>query len=267
VKYTSREFKTNVNVSRTSPLKEFFVLSGGILAILIVIYVILGVCVDFIAPRLPFEVEQALGKPFEKIYANAEENEESQKLRQLVQSFVEVMPEKRMSFRVYLVNNRTVNAMALPGGNIVVFTGLMDEFESEKEIAFVLAHELGHFANWDHLTGLGRRLLLYSFLTLLVGSDNSLTDFIGQSLDGVQMKFSQHQETMADKYALDLMNRRYGQVTGAMEFMQKIAVKEKRGRLAYYFSTHPHPEVRIATIKSEIQRKGYLVRNENGVSP
>jgi len=259
MKYTPKELKGNVNVSHTSPIKDFFLLSGGVLAFLIVIYVILGFCVDLFAPLLSAETERTLGKPFEKIYAGAEKNEDSQKLWQLLKGLEEVMPEKREPFKVHLVKNRAVNAMALPGGNIVIYTGLWEEVNSDREIAFVLAHELGHFANRDHLKSLGRGLLLYSFLALVIGSDSSLTDFIGQSLAGVQMKFSQHQETMADKYALDLMNRRYGQVTGAMEFMQKVVAKEKRGYLAYYFSTHPHPETRLNIIKNEIQNKGYII--------
>lgn len=260
VKYTPKELKTNVNVTQTSPLKEFFILLGGVLGFLVIIYVILGFFVDFIAPRLPYRVEQALSRPFEYIFADAEKNKESEKLEQILRELIDVMPEKRGPYRVHLVNNKLVNAMALPGGNIIVFTGLMDEVESEKELAFVLGHELGHFANRDHLKGLGRGLLFYSLLSLLVGPDSSLTAMIGESLTGVQMKFSQHQEMMADTYALDLLNRRYDQVAGAMEFMEKLATKEKKGLLAYYFSTHPHPETRIANIKSEIRKRKQGVR-------
>jgi len=262
VKYTPKELKENVNVSHTSPIKEFFLLSGGVLTFLVVIYVILGFCVNLIAPLLSAETERTLGRPFEKIYAGAEKNEDSQKLWMLLKGLEEVMPEKKMPFKAHLVKNRAVNAVALPGGNIVIYTGLWEEVNSDEEITFVLAHELGHFANRDHLKSLGRGLLLYSFLAITIGSDSSLTNFIGQSLTGVHMKFSQNQETMADKYALDLMSRRYGQVTGAIEFMQKIAAKEKRGHLAYYFSTHPHPETRLDIMKKEIRENGYIIGSE-----
>ena len=259
MKYIPKELKGNVNVPHTSPIKDFFLLSVGVLVFLIVIYVILGFCVDLIAPHLSAETERALERPFEKIYAGAETTEESQKLCQLLKGLEKLMPEKRDPFKVHLVKNSAVNAMALPGGNIVIYTGLLKEVNSDREIAFVLAHELGHFANRDHLKVLGRGLVLYSVLALFIGSDSSLMDFIGQSLAGVHMKFSQRQETLADKYALDLMNRRYGKVTGAIEFMQKIAAKEKKGHLSYYFSSHPHPEARLNTIKSEIQKKGYII--------
>ena len=90
----------------------------------------------------------------------------------------------------------------------------------------------------------------------------SLKNIVGGELKGYTelLQDSRKQEAMADRYALDLMNRRYGQVSGAIEFMQKITAKEERGHLAYYFSTHPHPEKRLADIKSEIRKKGYTIR-------
>ena len=50
MKYTPREPKTNVNVSPTSPLREVFVLTGGLRIIVIVIYLLLGLAVDLLGP-------------------------------------------------------------------------------------------------------------------------------------------------------------------------------------------------------------------------
>ncbi len=253
LKYSPKELKTNVNVTQTSSLKEFFLLIGGVLAFLVIGYGALGFLVDLIAPRLPYKIEQALSGPFEHHFFDVKKSKESEELERVLGGLLDVMPGEVGPYRARLVDDNRVNAMALPGGNIIVFSGLMDEIESEEELAFVLGHELGHFANRDHLKGLGRGLVFYSLFVLLLGSDSLLTELIGGSLAGVQMKFSQHQEMMADMYALDLLNRRYDQVTGATGFMEKLVSKEKKGRLAYYFSTHPHPKTRMANIKSKIQ--------------
>ncbi len=257
LKYTPKESKTNVNVSQFSPLKDFFALLSGVLGILVALYLILGLCVDYIVPLLSAKAELVLASPFQEIYTDTEDNASSKKLQELLQGLVDAMPEKRLPYQVSLVNRELFNAMALPGGQIVVYSGLMDEIKSDHELAFVLAHELGHFVNRDHLKGLGRGLLLYTFLRLFIGPDNFATDFIGQSLVGVQMQFSQQQETAADLFALNLLHKRDGEVTGAISFMKKIAKREEGARFLNYFATHPHAEHRISTLKKEIENKGY----------
>jgi predicted Zn-dependent protease len=72
------------------------------------------------------------------------------------------------------------------------------------------------------------------------------------------MKFSQQQEKTADLWALDLLNRRYGHVSGVTDFFEKMSKKNKNGRIAYYFATHPYPQDRVKTLEEKIQRKGYF---------
>jgi Zn-dependent protease with chaperone function len=257
MKYSPRKLKKNVNISHTSPVKDFILLLSGISCVIIIVYFALGLMVNVVVIRLPVKVEESLGLVFRQFYENAKNDEASRKLQGLLDKLAAGFPEKDREFRVHLVENTMVNAVALPGGNIVVFTGLMKEVASEEEISFVLAHELGHFANHDHLKGLGRGLLLWTLSAVFLGNDNSVTDLAGQSLMGVQMKFSQAQETKADLFALELMCKQFGHVAGAVAFMRKIALTEKEGLLAYYFSTHPHPQKRIKVIQHEIRSRGY----------
>ena len=63
MKYTPRRLKTNVNVTPTSPLKDLVVLVGGLLAIGVGIYVLLGFAVDLIAPRISIDLEKKLADP------------------------------------------------------------------------------------------------------------------------------------------------------------------------------------------------------------
>ena len=269
MKYTQKELKGNVNVSRTSPIKEFFILSGGILGVILVIYIVLGFAVDFVVSRLPTDVEQSLGRLYSGMYENAKKTPAEIRLQQILDELVKQLPtgdvpqpHGKLLYKVHLVPNSQVNAMALPGGNIVVFTALIKEVESENEMAFVLAHELGHFANRDHLRGLGRRLVLLVISTTLLGADNSATEFLRNSLLNVEMKFSQRQEREADQWALDLLNNRYGHVSGATDFFEKMSKRDKRGRILYYFATHPYPEDRVQVLEKQIQDNGYLLKEK-----
>ena len=60
MKYTPRQAETNVNVSPTSPVKEFLVLTGGLLAIVLAIYFLMGLAVNLLVPYLSVEFEKKL---------------------------------------------------------------------------------------------------------------------------------------------------------------------------------------------------------------
>ncbi len=124
----------------------------------------------------------------------------------------------RYNFTIYLSDSDDVNAIALPGGRIVVFKGLLDQVESENELAMVLAHELGHFAHRDHMRGLGRGLGLAVATALLLGENNSASGLISKAVLTFQVKYSQSQESAADQFGVDLLTARYGHAGGAPAF-------------------------------------------------
>ncbi|MEC4686083.1 MAG: M48 family metallopeptidase [Nitrospirota bacterium] len=263
MKYTPRELEGNVNISRTSLIREFFFLLGSVLTLTLVVYVALGLAVDLIVPGLSPEFEQRLGSLYGSTYTGTEETGAEKRLQQVLDSLSSVQPEnKGWQYRVHLVQDKRINTLALPGGHIVVYSGLLDEVESENELAFVLAHELGHFAHRDHLRGLGRRLVLLAMVAPVFGQDSSISKFMSNSLLDVEMRFSQGQEKMADLWAVDLLNRKYGHAGGAVDFLDRIARKEKNGRLAYLFSTHPYPLNRVKALQKYIMIRGYQVKEK-----
>ncbi len=257
MKFTPKEIEGNINVSSTSPIKEFFVLLGGVMAIVLGIYIVLGFAVGLVLPYIPPEIENSLASLYSKPFENAAATSESMRVQALLDMLAQEQPEEEHRYTVAVVPNSQANAFAVPGGNIVIFSTLLEEVESENELAFVLAHELGHFVNRDHMRNLGRGLVLLTLAAVLLGEDNSVTQFILNSLTNVEMKFSQRQERAADRYALDLLNKRYGHVGGATDFMERVALSEKRGRFQYYFKSHPHPLDRIRALQDYISEKNY----------
>lgn len=257
--YIPKELKENINGSHSSPIKELFVLLGGVLAIVFSIYVALGFAVEYVVPKIPVEIEQKLGILFSRAIATKEKSADSHHLQQILDGLVEKLPVSKERYKVYLVPHSEMNALALPGGNIIVFSGLINEVKSENELAFVLAHELGHFANRDHLRGLGRGLVLLTLSAALFGGDSTVVEFIMNSLINLEMKFSQRQERQADLWALDLLNKKYGQISGAKDFIERIARKDKGSRFLYYFATHPYPQDRLKILNEQIKKKGYVI--------
>lgn len=261
MQYTPKELKGNVNISPKSPLRDLLSMSLSLLGILLIIYIALGFVVDIIAPRLPEGIEKNLGKPYLAMYKNKllQGGPVNKKVQNLLNSLTKETHDSK-KYNLYLIEDKLVNAIALPGRNIIVFSGLLKEVKTENELAFILAHELGHFANKDHLRGLGRGLVFFILSSALLGPDNSVSDFLGNFLTKVEMKFSQTQEKNADIFALKLLNKKYGHVGAVTDFFKKIKEKEKIPKFFYFFATHPHPQKRINILEEKIKEKGYSVK-------
>lgn len=262
MKFTARQPNINVNVSPTHPLKEFAVLAGGLLAIVVGVYLALGLAVDLIVPRLSMDLEEKLAGTFiGRLVETDEVADTTRSLQTLVDRLQGRCAPLPYTITVHVQQSDAVNAAALPGGHMVVFTGLLAEMTSENELAFVLAHELGHYAHRDHLRGLGRALVLMTASTVLLGADNSISSMIGQGAVLTELSFSRKQETQADEFALETLFCHYGHVADATSFFSKIPEDGDPGRFGHYFASHPQNRRRIGHLEDLSQARGYPTGN------
>ena len=148
--------------------------------------------------------------------------------------------------------------MALPGGLIVVTTGLLDQVESENELAFVLGHELGHYRNRDHVRALGRGVVLSLAFTVMTGRDVSN---IGINIADLTLRsFNRKQELAADEFGLELVFTQYGHVNQAWRLFERWDDGESSPfEVAGYVSTHPQPEDRIEVLEEYARSHGWPV--------
>ncbi len=253
MKYTSQEIKDNVNVSVGSPLKEFGVTVLKLLGVLLAVYIILGLALDFITPRISVKLEQKIGNLLTLQLKNKKNPEGEDKLQKILDKLLANASLPSLDYRVHITEAKEINALAWPGGNIVVLSPLLSEVKSENEIAMVLAHELGHFAHRDHLRGLGRGLVLIVLSTVTLGADSPVSRFIGNALSNVEMQFSQKQEKSADLFAVDLLYKSYGNAAGATDFLKKISARRKLSRFFFFFYSHPYSPNRVRAIEERIQ--------------
>ncbi|MFC1495804.1 M48 family metallopeptidase [Candidatus Margulisiibacteriota bacterium] len=261
MKYVPKELTGNVNVSKQNPLKQLLNLAVSLFLIFASIYILLGFLVDFAVRNLPDDVEEKMGSIFISNLKDGKKANDNNKLKQLLHDLLRENQINKI-YSLHLVDNKKVNALALPGGNIVLFSGLIEELEYENELVYVLGHEIGHFKNRDHLRGLGRRLVLVVFSSAFFGADSNVTNFLMNGLMTIEMQFSQQQETAADLFALKILNNKYGHVAGAISFIKKMDKKDKRNKFLAFLSTHPHPENRIKAIEKEVKKNNYLLKDQ-----
>lgn len=256
MKFSPRQLDDNVNVSKTHPLAELLWLLGGLILATALVFFLLGFISDWAASKAPVKVENWLGRQALKQFPG----EENQALKERLQTLLDKVPSDSKlhdyDFRVFLTESEQVNAVALPGGNILVFAGLLKRIESENELAMILAHELGHFAHRDHLRGLGRGLGLTVAAALLFGEENAASNLVSNTLMSFQVRYSQLQESAADRFALDLLHERYGHVGGSSAFFSRVD-KQAGSRIPYLLASHPHPQARIEALQRLSKEKGY----------
>ena len=159
-------------------------------------------------------------------------------------------------FTIHVRNDHVVNAVALPGGHILIYKGLPDKVGSENERAFVPAHEMGHYADRDHLRGLGRTVVFVAMSTLLPGPDSTVSTMMAQSLAMTELSFSRKQECRADECAVEALIRIYGHIAGAIDFFEKIPRERDPVASGHCSASHPENSRRSDHIKDIIRAEG-----------
>ncbi|TNF47940.1 MAG: M48 family metallopeptidase [Deltaproteobacteria bacterium] len=258
MKFTPKHIDENVNVSKTHPLVELAWLVGGMLLLAVVFYLVLGVTADLAVAKIPIKAEVWLGEHFVDSFEANEDEPLRRRLQTLLDNLPADSPLHNYTFTVQLVKNKEINALALPGGHIVVFSGLVEQAESENELAMVLAHELGHFAHRDHLERLGRGLGLTVATMLVFGEDSAVSRLVSNLFLVTESSYSRQQESEADRFGLDLLVSSYGHAGGAADFFARVG-KKAGSRGPYLLASHPHPDDRIEELQRLIRENGYPV--------
>lgn len=248
----------DVNISHSHPLKEAAWLVVGLLTILVSCYFCFGWLSSLLAMHLPVKAEVWIGNPIALHFEDKSNDFLQHRLNKLIQALPDDSPMCAYTFRAFLdEESEEINAMALPGGSIIVNEGLLQIVQSENELDMILAHELGHFAHRDHLQSMARSLPMFIISLTMPGDQSSnITTWITSK---IEKRYSQRQEVAADAWALDLLNRLHGHVGGATDFFKRLAGNDKN-RFRYFLATHPHPGDRVQNLKNLITQHGYSLR-------
>lgn len=162
------------------------------------------------------------------------------------------------SFKV--VQEKSINAFALPGGPTFTHTGLILAAETEAQIAGVLAHEISHVA-LRHGTNQASKANLLQLPALLGGAmagNGGLTGTlmqlgIGLGANSVLLKFGRNAESDADLLGTRIMSDAGYNPMGMAQFFEKLQAEAgKSSRVQEFFASHPNPENRVKKVQSEI---------------
>jgi predicted Zn-dependent protease len=180
---------------------------------------------------------------------------------------------KDFQWAVSVVQSDQVNAFCLPGGKIVVYTGILPVAQNETGLAVVMGHELSH-ATLHH--GAERVLQQQTKNTLLTGVNYSLGDMsyqqrrqlmglIGAGTDiAFVLPFSRDHESEADSVGLRTMARAGYDPREAVRFWQRMTAQAGKGAPPQFLSTHPAHETRIERLKKDLPKAIEIYQSAGG---
>lgn len=264
MKYTPRQPRDGINVSKEHPLVEASTLIVGLGLIFVTILVTLVFLIDLALHFIPIEREVRMFDAWlpDDLVTVAPDDPRLAQLEKLTDRLAAHWPDSKYSFRVEIDDSTDLNAMAFPGGLIILTTGLLDQVQSENELAFIVGHELGHFHNRDHIRGLGRGVAIGILFAAISSSDSSAV--ISSSIADLTIRgFGRRQEAAADRFGLQLVYAEYGHVADAWRFFERVDVGEDRvSDVVAYLSTHPSPQDRVRKLIERAADKGWPVSGE-----
>ena len=164
------------------------------------------------------------------------------------------------TFKVHIVKASIMNAFALPGGHIILFTGLINKTGRPEELAGVLSHEMQHILKRHSTKRIMQSFSTGMILTMLAGDAAGAINAVNILNN---MRYSRIAEEEADREGLTLMKRAQVDPAGLIDFFDKLEKNHgmaKPGILSY-LSTHPETSDRIALLKSHMPRNAQPYEN------
>ncbi|UPT66992.1 MAG: M48 family metallopeptidase [Sphingobacteriales bacterium JAD_PAG50586_3] len=155
-------------------------------------------------PRLSFEDEKKLGDILIDSYLQGEQRVTDPEALDMIYAMgnrlQEQIPNSQYNYTFYIVKSPVANAFTLPGGNIVIFSGLIELADTPEELAGVLGHEMGHAENRHVVDRLIKEFGITAIGAIVLGDKGGMIGGLLQK--AISTSFDRDQEREADDFAL-----------------------------------------------------------------
>jgi hypothetical protein len=218
--------------------------------------------VDATVDQLPYSVDEELGRVTEESM-EAEDVIDDPEVQAAIEQMVDRLSDQfedtdvdpaEVTWSVRVVDSEQVNAFALPGGYITVYTGLIREATSPDMVAGVIGHEMAHVLQRHGLRRVANQLGLFAGVQLIFGGTGGLIGMAGDVLALAKgREWDRAQETEADVLGTTAMIRAGLDARELGEFF--LILKEKNGEtpgVLGWMSTHPMHSTRVEDIEAQV---------------
>ena len=201
------------------------------------------------------QIGQAYAPEIEKQMGGRIDNQDLQDyINHIGQKIVLVSHRRSFEYHFTALNDKSVNALALPGGYVYITKGMLEKLTTEAQLAAVLGHEVAHIVARDVAALMSREIGIDILLAAATPRKTSRGVLVARDLTRqiLGLRFSRKDERDADMGGLEYMVRAGYNPYGMVETMQMLQ-KLQQTRPVEFFSTHPNPENRVAYLTEEIE--------------
>ena len=205
--------------------------------------------------KVTTELDQQIGDVFWKSYSadmvEVKDEKVVMPILQMVDQLCSANGIKSSTIKVHVVNNKEINAFAMPGRHLVVHTGLIEFATNQQEIAGVVAHEIAHLESGHVMKKLGKEIGLSVVLNLTLGDIGG--EVVRNALSTItSTAYDRSLEKDADLKAVDYMLNAKMDPKMLSSFLGKLAEQSQTPEVLQWVNTHPDSKERGRYINERI---------------
>jgi predicted Zn-dependent protease len=245
--------------------KKVYILLAGLVGVLIAayflfVYVFPSIAIKFVSEDREITMGNEL---YQQWVANQEINREA---TNAIQDFANQLKlSKNYPIKVTVVNADDVNAFAMPGGHIVVNTGLLDKMVKPESLVALLGHEATHINKRHSLHNILESMSTGFLLSFLTRSGGGISQFvIGNANTLRELHYSRQLEAEADREGMIIMEKNKVDPRGMLALMRTLQEvdDESIAPQISFLSTHPLTDDRIRDAETYLSLHPFEVSKE-----
>jgi Zn-dependent protease with chaperone function len=206
-----------------------------------------------IGTKQEISIGKDVARDLEKKYGVVEDVALQERINQIGQRIVGVCDRKDLPYTFKVLNTKDINALAVPGGFIYLYKGLVDYMPSDEELAGVISHEVGHIVK-RHTVHQMEKSMWTSLLFNLAFKDRGVL-LQNLTYNILMADYSRDDERQADELGYLYTTRAGYNPYSMLLTLHKLKEKEGHARFGL-FSTHPDTGSRIGRVEGYIQTAG-----------
>ncbi len=242
---------------------------GGLIFLLSLFYFVLyPLAINIGVNKMPVSFEKELGQgTYKSLMLEFQKDTTTSKL--LDEFYTELNRDTTYDIKFTAVHSKVTNAFALPGGNIVIFNGIIKTMNDKSELMALMGHESGH-VNLRHSSKLlVRSLANYVFFSLIIGDYGGViaaAGIIAPELD--KLKYGRALESEADEYGFEFLKNNHETSLGMINLFQSLEaeyeeVKELASKVPTFLQTHPQISERIKEVRLKADEEKWIVKKND----